>query len=169
METKLEIVTATSGEMFEQARLLFREYAEWLGVDLCFQNFEGELTNLETVYHPPDGSLLLAFYGEQIAGCVAVRKLEADVCEMKRLFVKPDFQNLKIGKKLIYAVIKRARDLEYKRMRLDTLPLMEKAQNLYRSVGFKEIEAYRYNPDPKTTFMELNLNGEAAHDASLRD
>ena len=148
--------------MFEQARLLFREYAEWLGVDLCFQNFEEELTNLETIYSPPEGSILLAFCNKQIAGCVAVRKLESDVCEMKRLFVKPDFQNLKIGRNLVAAIIERARELGYGQMRLDSLPVMEKAQKLYLSFGFKEISAYRYNPDPKTTFMELDLNGETS-------
>ncbi len=116
------------------------------------------LTNLETIYSAPDGSLLLALYDKQIAGCVGVRKLETDVCEMKRLYVKPQFQGCGIGKDLIAAIIERARKLEYKRMRLDTLPVMRRAQKLYRSFGFEKISAYRYNPDPNTVFMELNLN-----------
>lgn len=157
VESKTEIVTATNAERFEKARLLFREYAEWLGVDLCFQGFDEELANLETIYSSPDGSLLLAFYDKQIAGCVAVRKLEADVCEMKRLFVKSEFQNLKIGKNLVAAVTEKARELGYARMRLDSLPVMGRAQKLYLFFGFEKIAAYRYNPDPQTTFMELNL------------
>lgn len=156
-ESKTEIVTADNAELFEQARLLFREYAEWLDIDLSFQSFDEELANLETIYFPPDGSLLLAFYDKQIVGCVAVRRLEPEVCEMKRLFVKPQFQNLKIGKNLIAAVIEKARNLGYERMRLDTLPVMEKAQKLYSSFGFGKIPAYRYNPNPQTVFMELNL------------
>ena len=156
-ESKTKIVTATGVERFEQARLLFKEYAESLKIDLCFQNFDEELINLETIYSPPDGSLLLAFYDRKIAGCVAVRKLEADVCEMKRVFVKPEFQNFGIGKNLIAAVIERAREFDYERMRLDTLPVMQRAQKLYSSFGFEKIAAYRYNPDPNTVFMELDL------------
>lgn len=161
VESKMEIVTATSAEQFEQARRLVKEYADSLNVDLCFQNFDEELINLETIYSPPGGSLLLAFYDKQIAGCVAVRKLEADACEMKRLFVKSVFQGFGIGKNLVIAVIEKARQLGYERMRLDTLPSMAKAQKLYSSFGFKKIPAYRYNPDPQTVFMELNLTKNA--------
>ena len=157
-ESKTEIIAARNAEQFEQAGLLFREYAEWLNVDLCFQNFNEELTNLETIYSAPDGSLLLAFYDKQIAGCVAVRKLETYVCEMKRLYVKPQFQGCGIGKDLIAAIIGEARKLGYERMRLDTLPVMRRAQKLYQSFGFEKIQAYRYNPDPNTVFMELNLS-----------
>lgn len=158
VESKTEIVTVTSAGQFEQARLLFQEYADNLGVDLCFQGFDEELANLETIYTPTDGSLLLAFYDKQIVGCVAVRKLEAGVCEMKRLFVKPQFQGFRIGKNLIVSIIEKSRRLGYERMRLDTLPEMAKAQKLYSSFGFEKIPAYRYNPDPQTIFMELNLS-----------
>lgn len=157
VESETKILTATNAEQFVQARLLFREYIEWLGVDLSFQSFDEELATLESVYSPPTGALLLAFYGGQIAGCVAVRKLETNVCEMKRLFVKPQFQGFRIGKNLIAAVIEKAWQLGYERMRLDTLPVMLTAQKLYASFGFEKIAAYRYNPDPQTTFMELNL------------
>lgn len=156
----IEIVTATSGEEFRGAKLLFREYAEGLGVDLCFQNFADELKNLETIYAAPTGALLLASCDGQSAGCVAVRRLKAGVCEMKRLYVKPQFQNLKIGRMLAVAVVERARELGYERMRLDTLPLMARAQSLYRSLGFREIAAYRYNPEEGTIFMELDLRRE---------
>lgn len=163
-ESKTEIVAAMSAEQFEQARRLFGEYAEWLGVDLSFQSFDEELANLETIYSLPDGSLILAFYDKQIAGCVAVRKLETDVCEMKRLFVKPEFQGLGLGKNLIAAIVETARQLGYERMRLDTLPVMTKAQKLYTSFGFEKIPAYRYNPDPHAVFMELNLADAQATD-----
>lgn len=154
---KTQIVTATNAEQFEQAGFLFRQYAEWLGVDLSFQNFDEELANLETIYFPPEGSLLLAFYDGRIAGCVAVRKLEACAGEMKRLYVKPEFQGLGIGKNLIAEIVETARKLGYERMRLDTLPTMGQAQKLYSSFGFEKIAAYRFNPDPNTVFMELDL------------
>lgn len=156
-EPKIEIQTAKSRRQFEQARLLFKEYAASLGVDLGFQNFDDELESLETIYSPPTGALLLALRERQTAGCVGVRGLNAKACEMKRLYVKPEFQNLQIGRRLTIAVIEKARRLGYEKMRLDTLPSMTSAQNLYRSLGFKEIGAYRYNPDPNTLFMELDL------------
>lgn len=156
-ESKIEIVTANGDAPFDKARLLFREYAERLGVDLCFQNFEQELIDLETIYSLPGGALLLAFCDREIAGCVAVRRFEAEICEMKRLYVKPQFQNCGIGGQLAAAIIEKGRELGYKRMRLDTLPSMNAAQKLYSSLGFKKIAAYRYNPDPQTVFMELDL------------
>lgn len=156
-ESKIEIVTAANAEQFEQARNLFQEYADGLGVDLCFQNFGEELANIETIYAPPGGSLLLAFCDKQIAGCVAVRRLETGVCEMKRLFVKQRYRGLQVGKILIAEIVERARELGYERMRLDTLPSMTKAQKLYSSFGFVKIPAYRYNPDPNTAFMQLDL------------
>lgn len=167
VEPKTEIVTATNAEQFEQARQLFREYADSLDVDLCFQSFDEELANLETIYFPPGGSLLLAFYDKQIAGCIGVRKLEAEVCEMKRLYVKQQFQGFGIGKNLIAAIVEKARKLGYERMRLDTLPAMRKAQKLYSSFGFEKISAYCYNPDPQTVFMELNLADAQATDGDF--
>jgi N-acetylglutamate synthase-like GNAT family acetyltransferase len=157
VEAKIEIVTAANAEQFEQARRLFKEYADGLDVDLCFQHFDEELENVETIYSAPTGSLLLAFCDERIAGCVALRKLEAETCEMKRLYVKPEFQSFGIGKKLVVAIIEKARKLDYERMQLDTLPVMGRAQRLYAAFGFKKISAYRYNPDPNTVFMELKL------------
>lgn len=157
VESKIEIVPATNAEQFEQGRRLFREYADGLDVDLCFQSFDEELANVETIYSQPGGALLLAFCDKRIAGCVGVRKLETNVCEMKRLYVKPEYQGCGIGKNLIATIIERARKLEYERMRLDTLPMMERAQKLYAAFGFKKIPAYRYNPDPNTVFMELDL------------
>jgi ribosomal protein S18 acetylase RimI-like enzyme len=142
----LEIVRATGGENLARARQLFLAYAEWIGIDLSFQNFNEELENLPGDYAPPEGCLLLALIEGQPAGCVALRKLEDDICEMKRLYVPAKFQGLAVGKNLAKAVIIEAKGLGYAKMRLDTLSKMAAAQKLYRSLGFKEIVPYRFNP-----------------------
>lgn len=155
----MNIVQAHIPEHTDQARSLFREYAAWLGLDLCFQNFEKELAELPGAYAPPAGRLLLAFENDQLAGCVAFRKLSDGVCEMKRLFLRPQFHGKGRGRQLAEAIIAEARGAGYERMRLDTLPdQMGKAIALYRSLGFKEIEAYYKNPVPGALFMELLLD-----------
>ena len=154
----LEFIQAKSAEQIEQARGLFREYETWIQTDLCFQSFEQELAELPGKYAPPAGRLLLAFQDEQLAGCVALRKIGEGVCEMKRLFVRPDFHGKGLGHRLIDQVVKEAREIGYQRMRLDTLPpRMNKAIALYRRLGFKEIEPYYENPVPGALFMELQL------------
>jgi ribosomal protein S18 acetylase RimI-like enzyme len=157
IQAALRIVPAETGEALQAVRLLFEEYAASLDFDLGFQNFGEELKHLPADYASPDGRLLLAVYNAQAAGCVALRKLEADVCEMKRLYVRPQFQNLKIGKSLAEAIIEEAKKIDYSRMRLDTVPSMARAGKLYESLGFKEIPPYRYNPISGTVFMELSL------------
>ena len=153
----LKVVRVETDKHLEQARLLFEEYAVSLGIDLSFQNFEQELTNLPEGYTPPSGCLLLALHENQAAGCVALRNLGNDTCEMKRLYVPTQFRRSGIGKSLAEAAIAEARQLEYRRMCLDTLPSMTQAQALYKSLGFREIAPYCFNPVEGTVFMELQL------------
>jgi len=141
----------------EAARILFSEYAASLGFDLCFQDFEKELRELPGEYAPPDGCLLLAHDGEKALGCVALRRIDKQTCEMKRLYVRPKARGQRLGRKLAEAVIAEARRIGYHRMRLDTLPSMSEAIALYQTLGFRETAAYRYNPMPGAIFMELEL------------
>jgi len=154
----LNIIQAGGEVEIEQARQLFREYAAALGISLCFQNFAEELDGLPGNYAPPAGRLLLGDKDGQLAGCVALRKIEDTVCEMKRLYVRPEFRGSQFGRVLAEKVIEEARQLGYERMRLDTLPpLMPRAVALYRALGFREIEPYCHNPNDEVLYMELKL------------
>lgn len=153
----MEIVQARSAAEIETARGLIREFAEWLKIDLSFQNFEQEVAGLPGDYAPPAGRLLLAMHAGEAVGCVALRKLSDEICEMKRLYVREAARGSGAGRALTAAIIEQARAIGYRRMRLDTLPMMGAAHRLYARLGFREIAAYRHNPVPGAKFMELEL------------
>jgi GNAT superfamily N-acetyltransferase len=140
------------------ATALFREYFDWLGIDLSFQDFEAELAGLPGKYAPPAGELMLAYSLEGDAlGCVAVRPLAGAVCEMKRLYVRPAARGIGIGRALVAAIIESAQALGYAEMKLDTLPLMPEALALYERFGFVRIAAYYHNPVPGTVYLGRTL------------
>lgn len=143
-------------------RELFGEYASFLGHDLSFQGFADELAGLPGSYAPPAGGLLIARAGGETAGCVALRRLEAGVCEMKRLYIRPAFRGLGIGRALAVAVMAEAARLGYRRMRLDTIATMTAAVSLYESLGFSEIPAYYHNPIEGARYHQCDLEGAAA-------
>jgi ribosomal protein S18 acetylase RimI-like enzyme len=136
---------------------MFREYGASLEVDLEFQDFERELADLPGDYAPPDGRLILSFSDGALSGCVALRRLLPEVCEMKRLYARPASRGQGLGRALAQAVLAEARAIGYSKMRLDTLPSMGAAIALYRSLGFTEIAPYRANPVPGALFLELDL------------
>lgn len=158
MTQDVNIVQAESMSQIHDATTIFREYEAWIDLDLCFQGFEAELSALPGKYATPDGRLLLAYVDDRLAGCIAMRKLNDGVCEMKRLFVRDDFRGIKIGISLIERLIAEAREIGYSRMRLDTFPpKMGKAVSLYETHGFVEIPSYYDNPHSEVLFMELTL------------
>ena len=152
------LVEARTPEDLAQVRRLFRAYADWLAVDLCFQGFERELAELPGRYAPPAGRLLIARVGGDVVGCVGLRPLEPGVCEMKRLWVDPGFGGRGIGRALAEKIIAAARQIGYQRMRLDTIPArMPAAQHLYQVLGFREIPPYYDNPLDGVVMLELEL------------
>ena len=158
--SELVIVGSDATDQVESAKQLFLEYANSLNFSLCFQNFDKELTGLPGEYSPPSGRLVLAFEDGKLAGCVALRKIDNDICEMKRLYMRPEFRARGIGRRLATKIIEEAPEIGYLTMRLDTAPSMKEAISLYRSLGFKEIEQYRSNPIAGALFMELRLQSK---------
>lgn len=157
MSEACRLVQAQTPEQIEQVRELFREYEAWVGNNICFRSFDKELAELPGAYAPPDGRLLLAEVKGELAGCVALRKIGENICEMKRLFVREEFRGLGIGRHLVEAAIGQATTIGYRTMRLDTLPSkMNDAIALYRKFGFIEIDP-NVNPFAGVIFMELDL------------
>ncbi len=157
-----EIVAARFPQETEIVRTLFLEYAGWLDFDLCFQGFEAELAGLPGKYLPPAGGLWLAKREGQPVGVVALRPLDRPgICEMKRLWVRPAFRGHDLGRRLIEAAITGARLAGYAKLRLDTLPQMDRAQALYRKLGFREIAPYYDNPISGARYLETDLAGVA--------
>lgn len=146
------------GKELDVIRDLFREYEKELNEDICFQSFEEELNNPLKKYGPPSGDLVLAYWEDQIAGCIALTKMkEAGACEMKRLYVKPSFRKNKIGRLLVEELLNSAKERNYEKMRLDTFLKLQAAVHLYRQFGFANISAYYNNPLPGVVYMEKQL------------
>jgi carbonic anhydrase len=160
MKLKIRILTADDTEALDQVRQFFRNYAGWLGVDLSFQNFDQEMAALPGAYTPPNGRLFYAEYDGISAGCVGVRPLAGSegVCEMKRLYVEPQFRGRGIGRRLALAAIKAAKEIGYRKLLIDTLPNMRMAVKLYRELGFTEAPNYYQTPVEGTMFLALDLD-----------
>jgi len=154
------IIPATTAGQIEQVRTLFREYAEVTGHRECFDGFAKEIAGLPGQYAPPTGQLLLAQVNLQPAGCVALRGIEEHICEMKRLFVRPEFRRRKLGLELAEAIIADARRMGYDAMRLDTLPSMAAARELYQTLGFRAIPRYNDNPSKGVIYLEYDWRHE---------
>jgi len=152
-----QIIQARTSDHYHWVRRLFQQYADSLGFDLEFQDFSQELAILPGQYAPPQGCILLAVNAEEYIGCAALRLLKDNICEMKRLYVVPGFRGQKIGRALAQGIIDEARKIGYAYMRLDTIETMTAAKSLYRSLGFRSIKPYRYNPLDNPTYFELDL------------
>ena len=153
----VEIIHADTAEHYAAASSLFKEYAQWLGIDLCFQHFDEELQELPVMYGPPKGGILLSVSGEKIFGCVAVREKGEGVAELKRMYVQPGHQGSGAGSLLLHAALDLARKAGYRVIRLDTLSHMTPAINLYKKAGFYEIDPYYFNPEKNAVFFEKKL------------
>jgi len=170
----LRIEHASSNEQIVLARELFLEYAKALSVDLCFQNFDRELQELPGKYAPPAGCLLLAYQYDDdgiahLTGCGALRPLFPEICEMKRLYVRPESRGQGVGRSLALALITAAREIGYRALRLDTLPEMREAHKLYQQLGFIEIAPYRPNPVEGARYLELDLSVSPPTEKMLKD
>jgi GNAT superfamily N-acetyltransferase len=154
----IEIKHCSTESDFSSAMQITKDYIRWLDMDLSFQDIDNELSNFPEMYGPPNGLFLLAWHKGKLAGGVGLKKLEYNVCEMKRLFVYDQLKNRGVGRSLCDALVQEAKSMGYEKMRLDTLGRMKAAMKLYESLGFKEIEPYRFNPDPTTKYLELRLN-----------
>ncbi|MDR7306873.1 GNAT family N-acetyltransferase [Rhodoferax saidenbachensis] len=158
---KARLLQPQSPADLDGVRVLFKEYADSLGVDLCFQNFEAELRQLPGEYAPPRGSLLVAVVGDAFAGCCALRPLDSadysNASEMKRLYVRPEFRGLGLGRMLAEGILDAARQSGYSCVLLDTLDDMESARALYAELGFEDVPPFYYNPIPGAHYLKAEL------------
>ncbi len=169
MNVTLRTLAAEDAEALGHVRQFFRNYAAWLGVDLCFQGFDEEMASLPGPYAPPGGRLLYAENDGRPAGCVGVRALSDGLCEMKRFYVVPEQRGFGIGRDLAVAAIKAARELGYRKILLDTLPAMRMAVKLYRELGFREVPAYYQTPLEGTMFLALDLENWSAEEVATQN
>jgi len=160
MPNNIEIKQAKNEQDFLEGKTLIMEYVTWLNVDLSFQNFDKEISTMPITYGYPDGGLFIAFMNNKAVGVAGIKRFSETECEVKRMFVKPEFRGLKIGKLLLTACIENAQKLNYKIVKLDTVDFMQSAIKLYIQQGFKEIPAYRFNPDKDARYFELVLKEE---------
>lgn len=152
-----EYIFVLSEEEYAAAASLFKEYAAWLNIDLGFQNFSDELQDLQNMYALPEGGILLSKNENEFTGCIAIRKIDTETAELKRMYVKPAFQQKGIGARLLHEAILLAKEYGYKKIRLDTLSNMTPAIKLYKNVGFYEIPAYYFNPESTAVYFEKIL------------
>ncbi|MEP0826917.1 MAG: GNAT family N-acetyltransferase [bacterium] len=153
----IEYKLASSEDDIALARTLFTEYGRSLNFSLCFQDFDQELAGLPGDYASPDGRLILVYHRQTPVGCVALRKIDYQICEMKRLYVRPEFRGEGFGRALAETALEEAKKIGYRFMRLDTVPEMKEAISLYESIGFKRIPPYRDNPVPGAIYLEIDL------------
>ncbi len=153
----MQIVEALTSNQIMSASVLFREYQSFVGGEVCFQGFENELANLPGKYAYPTGAILLAKYRDEIIGCVAIRQFKDDICEMKRLYVKPDYHGLSAGRKLTESAIEKAKLLGYRILQLDTLRKLETAINLYAKLGFKEVQLNNEKSNNEVVYWRFDL------------
>ena len=157
----LQIIKAETAEHYRQTQYMFQQYAASLEFNLESQEFDKEVNTLPGAYAPPAGCILLAAISGQFVGCVAFRKIGESICEMKRLFVLPQYRADGIGRLLARSIIAEAEKTGYQQMRLDTVASMTAANALYASLGFQAIEPYCYNPLEDAAYYELTLSQEA--------
>jgi ribosomal protein S18 acetylase RimI-like enzyme len=153
----LTLKKAETAMDFENGKKLFLQYIQSLDFELTFQDVDRELQEISIEYNAPVGALLLAYDGDKAIACAGVRKIDAHIAELKRMFVDPDYRGLQLGQQLLQMALAAAKQLGYTSIRLDTVPNMHAAIKLYRSAGFYEIEPYRFNPMPGALFMEKEL------------
>ena len=151
----VEYIIANTDEEYRNAAILFKEYAAWLSIDLSFQYFDEELMVLKTMYGTPEGGIIFCKTGNEFIGCAGIRKLDSNIAELKRMFIKPAYQKQGTGKALLQNAVELARALDYKAIRLDTLNYMTAAIKLYKNYGFYEIPAYYDNPNETAIYFEL--------------